>query len=187
MPDTTAISATDMPAFAISVRQPWAWAIIHGGKDVENRVKRAITLGGMDRHKRIAIHASSGMTRDEYEEAREFMEDECGVSCPHPSKLVRGGIIGAVSIVGIVKESRSPWFFGPWALQLDDVEECDPIPCAGQLGAFRWTRGEGLREPLPWMLSWPERTIRARPVDTPSELPSFFDVEDEADFSEVGE
>lgn len=22
---------------AISVRQPWAWLIIHGGKDIENR------------------------------------------------------------------------------------------------------------------------------------------------------
>ena len=23
----------------LTVRQPWAWAIIHGGKDVENRVR----------------------------------------------------------------------------------------------------------------------------------------------------
>ena len=150
-----------LPEFAISVRQPWAWAIIHGGKDVENRVKRAITMGGMDRHKRIAIHASSGMTRDEYEEAREFMEDDCGVSCPHPSKLLRGGIIGSVSIVGVVKESRSPWFFGPWALELADAEDCEPIPCGGQLGAFRWQRSDaGFREPLPWMMAWPERALR---------------------------
>ena len=35
------------PSVALSVRQPWAWAIIHGGKDVENRTKYAITLGGM--------------------------------------------------------------------------------------------------------------------------------------------
>lgn len=128
---------TGFPAFAISVRQPWAWAIIHAGKDIENRVKRAITMGGMDQHKRLAIHAASGMTRDEYESARQFMQDDCGVSCPHPSELIRGGVIGAVSVVGIVKKSASPWFFGPWGLQLADAAPCDPIPGGGQLGAFR--------------------------------------------------
>ena len=35
------------PNKALSVRQPWAWAIIHGGKDIENRVTRAVTMGGM--------------------------------------------------------------------------------------------------------------------------------------------
>ncbi len=25
------------PMLALSIRQPWAWAIIHAGKDVENR------------------------------------------------------------------------------------------------------------------------------------------------------
>lgn len=151
----------DFPSFAISVRQPWAWAIIHGGKDVENRVKRAITLGGMDRHSRIAIHASSGMTREEYEAARDFMGHDIGVLCPHPSKLLRGGIIGSVSIVGVVKESESPWFFGPWALELADTEPCDPIACAGQLGAFRWQAGGDFREPLPWMEAWPNQPVRA--------------------------
>ncbi|WP_409188395.1 hypothetical protein [Bradyrhizobium sp. RDM4] len=31
-----------LPEFALSVRQPWAWAIIHGGKDVENRSAPAV-------------------------------------------------------------------------------------------------------------------------------------------------
>lgn len=155
----------ELPIMAISVRQPWAWAIIHAGKDVENRVKRAITLGGMDKHPMLAIHASSGMTRDEYEDARDFMERDCGITCPHPSELVRGGIIGSVSITGIVKESDSQWFFGPWALQLANATPCEPIPCGGQLGAFRWKAGKAteLREPLPWMRSWPERPSRLRP------------------------
>lgn len=152
---------SDLPDFAISVRQPWAWAIVHGGKDVENRVKRAITLGGMDRHKRFAVHASTGMTRDEYEDARDFMRT-IGVTCPRPDELVRGGIIGSASIVGVVKESESPWFFGPWALELGDAQPCDPIPSGGQLGAFRWRPGGELREPLPWMTAWPDRPLKAR-------------------------
>lgn len=157
----------DLPHIAISVRQPWAWAIVFGGKDVENRVKRAITIGGMDRHSRIAVHASTGMTRDEYDEARDFMAG-IGVTCPHPSELVRGGIIGSVSIVGTVKESTSPWFFGPWALELADAVPCEPIPSVGQLGAFRWQGGGDLREPLPWMIAWPNRAMRVQPVATPS-------------------
>lgn len=151
---------TWLPEFAISVRQPWAWAIIHGGKDVENRVKRAITNGGMDQQDRIAIHASTGMTREEYESAREFMERQCNVVCPHPSELVRGGIIGCVSVTGITKASASPWFFGPWALELKDARSCEPIASIGQLGAFRWEAGGELREALLWMKSWPDRPSR---------------------------
>ena len=62
---------------ALSVRQPWAWALIHGGKDVENRTEMAVRNGGMRAQvgKRIAVHASKGMTREEYESARErFLE-----------------------------------------------------------------------------------------------------------------
>ncbi|EFQ84750.1 hypothetical protein HMPREF0063_10091 [Aeromicrobium marinum DSM 15272] len=39
----------------LTVRQPWAWAIIHGGKDVENRVR---TLGPY--RGPVAIHAGRG-------------------------------------------------------------------------------------------------------------------------------
>jgi len=38
---------------AITVRQPWAWAIIHGGKDVENRTRN---IAGKYRGP-VAIHA----------------------------------------------------------------------------------------------------------------------------------
>jgi len=43
----------------LTVRQPWAWAIIHGGKDVENRVRNI--AGGY--RGPVAIHA--GLTLDE--------------------------------------------------------------------------------------------------------------------------
>lgn len=152
----------DLPAYAISVRQPWAWAIIHAGKPVENRVKRAITLGGMDRHRHLAIHAAAGMTRDEYEDARGFMAT-LGVTCPRPEELVRGAIIGSVTVDGITKESDSPWFFGPWALLLSDPRPHEPLPCSGQLGSFLWgqRRTEAIRDPLPWMTAWPHRSTRA--------------------------
>jgi hypothetical protein len=40
---------------ALSVRQPWAWAIIHAGKDIENWTWRTHYRG------EVAIHASSKM------------------------------------------------------------------------------------------------------------------------------
>lgn len=154
---------TALPDFAISVRQPWAWAIIHGGKDIENRVKRAITLGRMDQHEALAIHASSCMTRDEYEDARDFMAT-IDVQCPRPDKLIRGGIIGRVKVNGITRQTDNPWFFGPWALVVSDPVACEPIPCTGQLGSFDWQKGlsDELREPLPWMQAWPERATSRR-------------------------
>lgn len=153
----------DLPAYAISVRQPWAWAIIYGGKTVENRVKRAITLGGMDKQRYLAIYASTGMTRDEYEGARDFMAS-LGVQCPRPDDLVRGAIIGSVQVDGTTKDSDSPWFFGPLALLLSHAQPHDPIPCSGQLGSFLWgeRRVDAVREPLPWMKAWPHSSARKK-------------------------
>ena len=35
-----------MTMLAVSIRQPWAWAVIHAGKDVENRqVAPRVPLG----------------------------------------------------------------------------------------------------------------------------------------------
>ncbi|MFF2631983.1 hypothetical protein ACFVR6_03780 [Microbacterium sp. NPDC058021] len=41
----------------LTVRQPWAWAIIHGGKDVENRVRN---IAGAYRGP-VAIHAAQAV------------------------------------------------------------------------------------------------------------------------------
>jgi len=48
---------------AILVRPPWAWAILHANKDVENRTWKT-NMRGL-----IAIHASQTMNRSYYEAA----------------------------------------------------------------------------------------------------------------------
>jgi hypothetical protein len=45
----------------LTVRQPWAWAIVHGGKDVENRVRPLGPYRGP-----VAIHVSKTPDRDSY-------------------------------------------------------------------------------------------------------------------------
>lgn len=140
------------PEFALSVRQPWAWAIIHAGKDIENRSWRPVNHG-ISKRGRIAIHAAKGMTRDEYESASLFME-RIGVQCPAAKDLLRGGIIGSVEVIDVVEDSGSPWFFGPRGLVLQNPEPLEFIPSVGALGYFRWTLADQsiVPQPAAWMI-----------------------------------
>ncbi|MFA7504240.1 MAG: hypothetical protein WCZ28_06040 [Burkholderiaceae bacterium] len=149
----------NVPNMALSARQPWAWALIHGGKDVENRGEMAIRRGGMRTlvGKRIAIHAAKGMTRAEYERARDFMAS-IGVSCPAPADLERGGIIGSAFLASVVKEHTSPWFFGPRGLCLIHPEPVPFIGARGELGMFPWSPNLAQPEPpAKWMQSRPSQ------------------------------
>lgn len=147
----------DLPRQALSVRQPWAWAIIVGGKDIENRSVFAITKGDMRSGCRIAIHAGKGMTQEEYADGADFMR-ALGVTCPPPHELVRGAIIGSVFVADIVKAHTSPWFNGPRGLVLREPQPCAPIAALGKLGYFDWSRSStAIEPPVRWMLPREER------------------------------
>jgi hypothetical protein len=121
---------------AIAIRQPFAWAVIHAGKDVENRSATAIRAYRPAVGCRVMIHASKGMTRAEYECAAASMA-KTGVQCPEPDELVLGGIISSVLVVDIVTRHRSRWFHGPFALVLADARPERFRPARGQVGLFR--------------------------------------------------
>jgi hypothetical protein len=115
----------------ISLRQPWAWAVIHGGKDIENRHWETHYRGP------ILIHAAKNMTPDEYLEAGLFMGlHGIQVSVPESTSLPRGGIIGAVRITDSVTHSESPWFMGPHGFVLTDPQPLPFLPLRGQLNIF---------------------------------------------------
>ena len=159
-----------IPEIALSVRQPWAWAILHAGKDIENRTAAAVRHGmkpGV-----IALHAAKGMTRAEYLHAARFMAS-IGVTCPPPAQLIRGGIIGTVTVREIVQQHVSEWFFGPRGLVLERPAACPAIPCSGALGYFRWTEStNGLAAPAKWMIDW-DRPHAPKPAAHPADLPLF--------------
>jgi hypothetical protein len=138
-----------IPRMALSVRQPWAWAIIYAGKDIENRSSISISLGNM-KAGRIAIHAATGMKIEEYKWAA-FKLAELGIRAPKPQDLVRGAIIGFVEVTGIVSTSSSPWFGGPLGLRLENPCSIRPIPARGDRGYFEWVAGGEIAKPLPWM------------------------------------
>jgi hypothetical protein len=125
----------DLPRVALSIRQPWAFAILHGGKDIENRTWRTPRRGP------VLIHAGLGMTRDEVEDFRDFIT-KAGLRGPwcegvNSRDLARGGIVGVVDIVDCMHEHRSPWFFGPFGFVLANARPLEFRPCKGALGFFR--------------------------------------------------
>ncbi len=164
-----------LPSLALSVRQPWAWAIIHGGKAIENRSPGAIRSGDMD-CRRICIHAATGLKRSEYDWGLWRLHRH-GVTAPRPEALVRGAIIGTVDVVDIVSSSDSPWFGGPCGLVLKKPVAVEPIPAAGALGYFRWMPSGTLAPPLPWMTAYDRPNGDARTRSLFDDLPPSFAVE----------
>ncbi len=141
-----------LPPLALSVRQPWAWAIVAGHKRIENRTAGAIAAGGMGLGP-ICIHAATGLKQDEFQWAHWRLHRH-GVACPRPEDLVRGAIIGTVEVTDIVAQSDSDWFGGPRGLVLTDARQIAPIPAPGALGYFDWHPGGALAAPAPWMLRY---------------------------------
>lgn len=125
---------------AISIRQPWAWLIVNGYKDIENRTWATKFRGG------IAIHASKKCTRKEYQAAGAWMIWNMGhpLRCAVPSleDLERGGIVGLATITDCVQKSKSSWFTGEYGFVLKNRLAIEFTPYKGQLGIFK------LKEPI---------------------------------------
>lgn len=118
---------------AISIRQPWAWLILHAGKDIENRTWMTLFRG------RVLIHASKGMTRHEYAGAFDTLDCidlTAQIAIPTFDELQRGGIVGEADIVDCVQKSDSPWFFGPYGFVLRNAKLLPFQSCNGSLGFF---------------------------------------------------
>lgn len=129
---------------ALSIRQPWAWLILHAGKDIENRTWPTKRRG------RVWVHAAKGMTRDEYEEAFEFAFLKCGVATlPAFQDLPRGGVVGSIEIVNSVTQSDSPWFCGPVGFVLRNPVPVPFVPCKGSLGFFATSELMGVDTGIP--------------------------------------
>lgn len=121
---------------ALTIRQPWAHAIFHAGKNIENRNWPTRLRG------RIAVHAAKGMTQVEWTSAAGFIRLQSGIAVRR-ADMVRGAIIGTVEIVDCVSQSDSPWFMGDYGFVLrNPIALPEPIPCRGALGF--WTVPEDI-------------------------------------------
>ena len=128
---------------ALSVRAPWWWFILHGGKNIENRDWPTKFRGT------VYLHAGKAYQwKDALDEIRFALVECCGPRRDDvAAKLriedlmaARGCLVGTVEIVDCVERSDSPWFFGRYGFVLENPVAFDrPIPFKGSLGFFEVT------------------------------------------------
>jgi len=122
---------------ALSIRQPWAWLIVHGGKDIENRTWHTKIRG------RFLVHASKGMTSEEWCEGLDYAMRVGLVTelrdFPTRQEMQQswcGGFIGSVELVDSVDTSDSPWYMGAKGFVLRAPQPLPFTPYKGRLGFF---------------------------------------------------
>lgn len=118
---------------ALSVRQPWAWAIVNGFKPVENRTWRTDWRG------ELLIHAGLAPADiDSWRMVRMLLEldGHDPDDIPALDAFALGGIVGRAELCDCVRQHSSDWFQGPFGFVLRDAKPCRLIPCRGQLGIF---------------------------------------------------
>jgi hypothetical protein len=120
---------------ALSVRPPWAWAIAHADKRIENRSWRTSYRGP------LAIHASQKFVGSEAAELERILGYELD-----PTMFKRGAFIAVADLVDVVKAEAikpSPWLCGPYAWLLEDVRPLSAeVPASGKLGLWRPTQAQ---------------------------------------------
>ena len=116
---------------AISIKPHWAWLIVNGYKDIENRTWRTKHQG------RVLVHAGvHKVTKAEYEEFQERCRAARITKYPTIEGFKRGGIVGSVEIFDCVEKSRSWWFSGPYRFVLKNALVGRFKPMMGKLGIW---------------------------------------------------
>lgn len=112
---------------ALSIKQPWAWAIIHQHKDIENRTWNTKHRG------EFYVHASKGF---DYKAPKSLVKDYQKAAMNGEAGTDTGGIIGTVELVNVVQKNDSYWFEGPYGFILKNPKGMGFITVKGQLGFF---------------------------------------------------
>lgn len=128
---------------AISILQPWAALIVCGAKDVENRTWTTKHRGP------LAICAGKRFSVDEHDtaggtvgrliagtgEARRYWQ--AVTSDEFKTAEMRGGLVGVVDLVDVVRNSTSPWaIVGCFHWILANPRTVPFVAIKGRLGLF---------------------------------------------------
>lgn len=133
---------------ALTIRQPYAWAIAAGMKPVENRTWNTYHEGP------LAIHAAAGVgAKWEFEAAVARVADLMGYrdATVLAGCQVRGAVVAVARLADVCSAARyRPWSVrdacdcGPWAVgehrhfKLAHVRPLpEPVPVIGSLGLWR--------------------------------------------------
>lgn len=110
----------------LTVKQPWAWALIHGPKRIENRTWETSYRGP------LLIHA--GKSRTALGDEEDLLPD-----LPSPNQLSFGAIIGVVDLIDCVPVSTvvgDSFAEGPFCWLVARPRPCVPFACAGALSLW---------------------------------------------------
>ena len=124
---------------ALSIQQPWAWLIVNGYKNLENRKWTT------DYRDLVLIHAGREVDphffqKDDlyFPEVWKRLHPELEFVMPQKrDEYEVGGIVGYAWLHKVVTQSDSPWFMpGQFGFVLTQRHPVDLIPLRGQLGLF---------------------------------------------------
>lgn len=134
---------------AITVRQPWAWAIAHGGKSIENRSRGTSYRG------RLLIHAGFAWSeRGAHDPRVSGAWDAIAAASPAliAGLQTRGAVVAVAELVDVHPDAGCcrPWGESSYEegagrirttvhhLVLEDVIPlAEPVECLGALGLWR--------------------------------------------------
>lgn len=123
---------------ALSVRQPWAWLIVNGHKDVENRTWHSPYIG------LLLIHASKTCSAHDQANAEKVAGEHAGLD---PTAQL-GGIVGAAHMTGCGGDNLvvSSWnALGQWHFTLEDAVPAKTfVAWRGALGFFEIPNGTAM-------------------------------------------
>lgn len=121
---------TQLTMPALSIRQPWAWLIVHGFKPLENR-EWATNFRG-----RMLVHAGKTLTRRYYEQQTSAMASLGILPVGFPTfeelRAETGGVVGEVRVVACLGRADSPWYIrGNYAWMLANAKPSPFWPMKG--------------------------------------------------------
>jgi hypothetical protein len=114
---------------ALAIRQPYAWLVVRGIKDIENRSRRTHYRG------KVLIHAS---LNDDlmFEDSITELSTRAGIKLPEAYDV--GGIVGVAEIIGCERRHGSEWKDpASWGWVLANARPLPFRACKGALGFFR--------------------------------------------------
>lgn len=109
----------------ISLKQPWAWLVLMGHKDIENRGRVSHFRG------ELFIHASSNQQK--LKEDLKYIQKKYDIEVP-VKELKFGSILGSVLMLNCVKSHKSRYFSGPFGYVICEPRWIKPIKYKANAG-----------------------------------------------------
>lgn len=141
----------------LTIRQPWAHAIMHLGKSIENRSRKDGRMPPLCKYRgELWIHAACLWSLRDFRDARQFMVDRGLAPLSYPLRPAAehhmGAVIGRVDVVGHLEPASVNTWSKTWSYVGPDEHRPDST-------GLRWWTGDhglvfanprALAEPVPY-------------------------------------